>query len=526
MKIWKRIILGFISVIVIMIIVDANALRNNIQIISDVNHLEHSRRIEFTESNKTAYLIQYVESNLRELFLEVDSGERHEEIVLARENINSNIASLSQSISNLRKATQAGYSLSIDEDEQNGELEELVLLDSLDVYHSDFVYNVNLILELLDSNELEQAEDDFEINLEPDSRKMQALVSVIVDDAEEEVSWAINQLNVKVDKSIKLGIYLTILSILLSLAIGLYISKSISEPLYKLISGTREIGKGNLETTVNLKTKGELQMLAHSFNEMASELKDRMNAINKLNEELEESNHAKDKYFSIIAHDLKNPFNAILGFTDLLVDQYPDFSEEERHTMILELNKSSKVVYDLLENLLTWSRSQSGKIELKPQELKLSPIVEKGILFYGGNADRKKISIINHVSDELTVFADKFTLSVIINNILNNAIKFTHDGGKVIISAYRMNKQVEICIKDTGIGMSQTVVDSLLQSKRIGSTPGTKNEKGTGLGMTLIKDFVSKNNGILAIDSIPGKGTSFKITLSTHQTELYSILSK
>ncbi|QGY47925.1 HAMP domain-containing protein [Maribellus comscasis] len=511
MKIWERIILGFISVIIIMIVVDVSALMNNIEIISRVDDLESSKRIELTQSNKVAYVTQRIKSNLRELFLEIESDKRPHEIAYAEEEVKTYISDLQSSLKILHDATNTGYLLSEDEDELAGEMEELAIIDSLYVLTFDFVAGVNEILDLLDNNETDAAEDYFEYDVEPVSRILQDLISVLVVDVEEEVAWAINQLNLKVRKTIRLGIYLTILSILLSLAIGSYISKSISKPLYKLISGTREIGLGNLEVEVNLDTKGELQLLADSFNDMVRELKARIEAIDKLNEELEESNQTKDKYFSIIAHDLKNPFNVILGFTDLLVENYKDFDEEKRQRIIRELNKSSKVIYDLLENLLTWSRSQSGKIELYPEILSVNSIIDNSVNSYSGVAKQKQITILNNISEETNIYADEFTITVAINNILNNAVKFTPDKGLIVISTIKNKNQIELRIKDTGIGMKSEIIENLFRSKKITSTPGTRREQGTGLGLILIKDFTERNKGNLSIISEPEKGTEFRL---------------
>ncbi|HZL11048.1 MAG TPA: HAMP domain-containing sensor histidine kinase [Prolixibacteraceae bacterium] len=513
MKIWERIILGFIAVIIVMIIVDVNALMNNIEIIDHVEDLEHSKQIELVQSNKVAYLIQLIKSNQRELFLEIDSGERKVEIIATRKQLETNIQDLLSAIKTMKNATQIGYSLTKNDKDMERELEELAMIDSLSILTSGLISEVRGNLKLQDSGVFNQLKDIFEHSIDPGSNKIQNLISVIIKDVEEDVARAINKLSIKVDKATKFGIYLTILSILLSLAIGLYISRSISKPLYKLIYGTKEIGKGNLETTVNLGTKGELQLLANSFNDMSKELKIRITSINKLNEELEESNQTKDKYFSIIAHDLKNPFNVILGFTDLLVEQYHDFDEGERQEIVRELNKSSKIVYDLLENLLTWSRSQSGKIELHPEDLNLYFVIKNSVTSYSGNAEQKQIALINNISEEINVYADKFTLTVIVNNILNNAIKFTPDGGSVTFSASKKLNRIEVSIKDTGIGMSQKVTAYLLQSEKIASTSGTRNEKGTGLGLALIKDFINKNNGSLEIESMPGQGTDFRFSL-------------
>jgi len=513
MKIWKKIILGFISVIIIMIIVDGVALLNNIKIIDDVEDLEYSKRLELTHSNNAAYNLQRIKSNLRELFLEVKEGKRENEITTAREVVESNSIDLNESLQALYKATIAGLSYAKGKDDEQGELNEIEMIDSLDSLVGELTSGIQTILDLEEKQKFEEAERFFEAHVEPLSREIQKLLQVIVKDAEEEISWAIQRLSLKVDQSIKFGLILTILSILLSMAIGLYISRSISGPLNKLIYGTNEIRNGNLETSVNLNTKGELQQLADSFNEMTAELKTRISAINQLNEELKESNQTKDKFFSIIAHDLRNPFNAILGFTDLLVTRYQDFNEEERRRIIEELHKSSVIVYELLDNLLTWARSQSQKIDLFPDKLDVFSLVDKSIVSHSGNAKQKNIRIENNISESTFVRADEFTLTVVINNILTNAIKFTSDNGFIKMNAGKKNDMIEICIQDSGVGMEQEIIDNLLASTNIESQPGTRHEKGTGLGLILIKDFITRNNGNLSITSQPGNGTKVCITL-------------
>lgn len=201
MKIWKRITLGFISVIIIMIIVDLNALMNNIEIFKKVDDLEKSKRIELTHSNKIAYIIQRVKSNVRELFLESASGERPEEIINARKEVETYITDLLSSIKILHDATHTGYLFSEEEEEKEGELREIAKVDSLIELTPEFIEGIWLILNLMDKGEWDEAEEVFEYKVEPVSRIIQDSVSVIVKDAEEEVALAINQLKVKVDKA-------------------------------------------------------------------------------------------------------------------------------------------------------------------------------------------------------------------------------------------------------------------------------------------------------------------------------------
>ena len=513
MKIWQKIILGFISVIMIMIIVDSMALINNIRIINEVEDLERSKRVGLTQSNRIAYLVQRIKSNLRELFLEIEHPEREKEVTNAREVIESSLPEILESIQTMQNATLIGHDLAEEDEEKKAETEEILITDSLKAIVEHFIIDIEKILKLQDAGKFEEADEFFENHAEPLSRNMQNLIIKIVDDDEKEVTWAIKQLNKRVDRAMQHGILLTILSILLSLFIGFYIARSITNPLNKLIHGTKEIRNGNLETSVDLKTKGELQILANSFNKMTKELKSRIEAINKLNMELEDSNEAKDKYFSIIGHDLKNPFNLILGFSNLLLEKYDKYDDEKRLKVIQHINTSSKIIYELLENLLTWANSQRKKIELVPENINLNSVIEKSMAAYGGNAKSKNIHIIKHIPDDITVYADLFTLTVIINNMLSNAIKFTPDEGSVTISAKKYDDRVELIVADTGTGMSQETIDNLFQSKKIVSSSGTRNEKGTGLGLMLIKDFIAQNNGKLEIKSQPDKGTEFRISL-------------
>jgi len=513
MKIWKKILLGFISVILIMMIVDFNALQNDIDIIRKVDDLEISIRVELSQSNKVAYTLQQIKLNQRELFLEIENPEKAWSADESRQAIEKNIPRLRESVHALRKAAQTEYNLSEEEKDIEREKNELQQIDSLIRMTDFFILSVQNVQKLQDEKKYRQAEALYKRDTGPVSRRIQQLTDIIVSNAEKEVKWAIKELNDQVNQAIGLGIYLTILSIVLALLIGFYISRSISGPLDKLIEGTNQIRKGNLKANVDLNTRGELKQLADSFNNMAKELREQISSSDKLNKELMESNQSKDAFFSIIAHDLKNPFSAILGLADLLTNQYNDFDEKERKEFIDEINNSSKIVYELLNNLLTWARSQSGKIQLNREILDLKLIAERSIGSYTASARQKDIGILNKIPEHVTVYADQYTLSVIINNVLNNAIKFTGEGGMIVFSAKAGPESVEISIKDTGVGMSKEILDGLLAPAGLSTNPGTNNEKGTGLGMTLIREFIGKNDGTFHIESEPGAGTDFRITL-------------
>lgn len=518
MKIWKKISLGFISVILIMIFVDYQALKNNIELIRQFENLEKSKRVELSESHKIAYSIQRIKSNIREILHEEEKKSESYEISLASNIIKTNLPILNQSLNKINDATQIDFNFAEaanDLDELKLEAEEIKLLDSLSFMVNHFITDVNQFLNLHESEKFKEADAFFETVPEPMSRAIQNLIAKIAHSAEIDVSEAIEEMNEQVSNAIKLGISLTILCIFLALGIGFYIAKTISKPLNKLIDGTNEIGKGNFETIVTIETKDELELLGNSFNGMAKELKLKVNAINNLNSDLVESNNAKDTFLSIIAHDLKNPFNIILGFSNLLSENYENYDDKKRIQYINYIDQSAKQTFELLENLLTWSRAQSGKIEINKEVINLNTTINKSLNLYSHNAKNKNITVVNNVTNETFVFADKFTLAVIINNIINNAIKFTPNSGKITVSANIITPtEVEVSIKDTGVGMSPEILENLLQTKTSISNKGTNNEVGSGLGLTLIKTFVNKNGGKLWVKSEIGKGSEFKFSLS------------
>jgi len=230
-------------------------------------------------------------------------------------------------------------------------------------------------------------------------------------------------------------------------------------------------------------------------------------------EKLKELNSTKDQFFSIISHDLRSPFDSILGFTEILKNEYNELSDNEIKLFIDSLFQSSRHIYSLLNNLLQFSRFQLGKMEFDPQNLPLYNIVEKNIEILKGNALKKQINLINKVKAGFVVYADKEMLNSIILNLVTNAIKFTGRGGDVIISSVNNDKFVEVSVVDTGIGMDKKTLVDLFKLDVKKSTPGTENESGTGLGLMLTKEFVENNGGKIAVKSSPNKGTCFSFTL-------------
>lgn len=227
------------------------------------------------------------------------------------------------------------------------------------------------------------------------------------------------------------------------------------------------------------------------------------------------SNETKDKFFSIISHDLRSPFNSLLGFTDMLMQNYDTFSDHERKQIIESLNASSKSTYLLLENLLSWSSSQTGRMEFSLQKTELKTLVGEITLLYKPAADNKQIELMDNTKADLSVYADKNMLNSIVSNLITNAIKFPEANGRVTISAERSIKKgfVEILVIDTGVGIPGNKIDDLFLIDKNVSTLGTNEEKGTGLGLILCKEFIEKQGGEIWVKSEIGKGSQFKLIL-------------
>lgn len=231
--------------------------------------------------------------------------------------------------------------------------------------------------------------------------------------------------------------------------------------------------------------------------------------IEKQKEELEKVNKTKDKFFSIIAHDLKSPFSALLGFSELLATSYDDLEDTERKSFINDLHTASQSTFSLVENLLTWSRIQQGKVEMNKKKIDIADLIENGILANQSSAKLKTINIINNINFHTAVWVDKFSIETVITNIIGNAIKFTPKNGNIDISANEKDEELIISIADTGIGMSQEQIQNLFRLDKNISTAGTNNETGTGLGLILCKEFIEQNDGRIWVESELGKGSLF-----------------
>ncbi len=261
----------------------------------------------------------------------------------------------------------------------------------------------------------------------------------------------------------------------------------------------------------------ELQFNKELFEDNAREFAQLNRILEESEERLKQLNGSKDKFFSIISHDLRSPFTSITGYSEVILDDIDDLSKEEIKEFAGSIHKSAKNIQNLLENLLQWSRMQTGGIKYNPSNINLSDVVEEIVDLYQVNAARKKITLINELDNEYPVKADKFMLNTVLRNLVSNSIKFTRKYGTISISATENTdkKEIEITVTDTGLGMSEEIKNKLFKIDEHVSTKGTEKEKGTGLGLILSKEFVEKHGGKIWVESELGIGSKFKFTIPT-----------
>jgi signal transduction histidine kinase len=292
--------------------------------------------------------------------------------------------------------------------------------------------------------------------------------------------------------------------------------------LYKLRVRQYKIQRKKLEREVAIRTR-EIREQKEIIEEKNNQLEISNRELKKSEINLIELNATKDKFFSIISHDLKNPLTALLGTADLLSGAYDQLSEEKKQKYIQSIDRSASHLYDLLDNLLQWSKSQTGGIQCKPAAIDLSVIIPETLSLYKINAKKKKINLSSYVEENTFAYADRNMVTTVLRNLISNAIKFTDKGGEVRITANAdgTNEFVEISVIDSGIGISSENVKKLFKIGSHYSTDGTAKEKGTGLGLILCKEFIEINNGRIwfenpipnADDNSSGKGSIFKFTL-------------
>lgn len=254
-------------------------------------------------------------------------------------------------------------------------------------------------------------------------------------------------------------------------------------------------------------------LLEQKVGERTKELQEKNEEIASQRDELEELNKTKDKFFSIISHDLKNPLNAMIGFADLLNRSYDTLPDEKKKRFVSIIFSSSKSLFALLENLLHWSRSQSGTIAFSPKQIPADAIIKETMLTLEQHAAKKGIALNYTPQARTLVYADENMLKTVVRNILSNAIKFTPFNGKITISVTETEEIIGIRIQDTGVGMTPEQLEALFKIGKNNSTKGTDSETGTGLGMVLCKEFIDRHKGKIWAESKKNEGSTFFVEL-------------
>jgi signal transduction histidine kinase len=257
-----------------------------------------------------------------------------------------------------------------------------------------------------------------------------------------------------------------------------------------------------------------LQERHQQIEDQAEELTQQKNNLIQMNKELKEANATKVKFFSIIAHDLKNPFNSILGLSELMLKNYKSWKEDKVLQMLVLMNNSSQNLFNLLENLLQWARSQRNIIEFEPEIFELKIVMNECRNLFRNSLKEKNITLtVSSACQKISVYADRQMLNTTMRNLISNAIKFSHNGGQIKITASSSNGMVHISVTDDGMGMSAGDMEQIFRIDSNHCTHGTNREKGTGLGLILVKEFISRHEGTIRVESEVGKGSTFTISL-------------
>jgi signal transduction histidine kinase len=229
--------------------------------------------------------------------------------------------------------------------------------------------------------------------------------------------------------------------------------------------------------------------------------------------QLEESNRTKDKMFSIIAHDLRSPFGAMMGFLRMITEDHSDFNDGQKREMLHITYEQSLTTYSLMENLLEWSLSQRGMIEYYPGNVNLRYVIENQLDVFKYRATKKELTVENNVMPDISVWVDEDMMKTIFRNLIGNAVKFTPQGGKITINSSLTDTKVIVQLSDTGVGMPAHIIENFLNNGKVESTRGTENESGTGLGLEIVKDFADRMQVEVSIESRNGAGTEFTLVI-------------
>lgn len=286
-----------------------------------------------------------------------------------------------------------------------------------------------------------------------------------------------------------------------------YIEKDLRLSEYRFIKLNKELENKVTERTLDFEKANK---------KLQKELGERTRAEKALKEsevKLKELNDTKDKFFNIVAHDLKNPFTSLIGSSELLSANIRQLDKKSIYELAMILNDSARSGYAILQNLLDWSRSQTGLLKFNPEKIDLNNLIDENISAIKLLASNKDIYLGHELNERTYIISDSLMINTILRNLLSNAIKFTHRGGKVLINTYINQDEAIISVKDTGTGISAENIEKLFNLDTIHTTNGTENEQGTGLGIKLSKEFVEKVGGRIWVESIVNQGSTFSFSI-------------
>ncbi|SDD35140.1 ATP-binding protein [Williamwhitmania taraxaci] len=285
----------------------------------------------------------------------------------------------------------------------------------------------------------------------------------------------------------------------------------------QIIASNKKITQGILNGLI-MRLR-DYNVLQSELTKKGEEIKLQRDVLEKQRKELEVLNATKDKFFAIIAHDLRNPFSTVLGLSELLAREFENFDSDRLKEFINQIYKYSNNTFNLLENLLQWSMVQTGRMPLRPKVVDLFEVVMENIELLRGNATNKEISLIGPEEGEWFSYVDVNMITTVVRNLISNAIKFTEVGGFVKVKFEQDDRFVTVSVSDSGVGISAIDLSKLFKLDSNPTTIGTSQEKGTGLGLILCKEFVERNGGKVWVESILGEGTTFRFTaprISSH----------
>jgi signal transduction histidine kinase/ligand-binding sensor domain-containing protein len=273
------------------------------------------------------------------------------------------------------------------------------------------------------------------------------------------------------------------------------------------------------ETNAQLEERQQIiEEQSEELSAQRDELTTQRDELSAQRDELADSNDVKDKLFSVIAHDLKNPFGTVLGFSELLHSKYRKFDDAKRMRMVTNIFQASQVIYGLITSLLDWSRAQMGNINAVFNSYNINEIITSNIKLASIQSKDKEVEIIRDgILEDVVIKIDKDLISTVIRNLISNAVKFTPIGGKVVVSCEKQADKVIIKVRDNGVGISKDVIPTIFQRGKRHITYGTNNEKGTGLGLLICQDFVLLHKGEIWVESEEGKGSEFGFSLPLEQ---------